>query len=458
MIKVLQYGEGNFLRSFADLYFQTLNNVGCGEYEVDIVKPAPFGTIEKFVRQKNEYNVVLRGYKNGSEIEEVCPVSCINRVIDPFFNHDEYISLALDPDLKLIVSNTTEAGICFNEKDDILDFKNVTFPAKLTKFLYERFKAGLGGVYLLPVELIDDNADNLKRCVDDYIRLWNLPEEFKLWNDTQNFYCNTLVDRIVSGYPKDEKTLNHLFSIIGKKDELVSVGEPFGLWAIENKGEISKYVKQGTYNIDVVLTENIGYYKKRKVRVLNGSHTNLVPIGLMMGEQTVYDCMKNERLKNFVGNTLEDEIIPFVSSDIGATVEFANSVIDRFLNPFLNHQLVSISLNSISKWRARNLPSFSDYYKKYCKLPPNMTIGFSYLIALYSSVKKIDGRYIVKLKNGEIELKDDVKYLDYFADNRPISGFLADIAVWGEDLTAYDGFLKTIEDNVEKIKRGIDLI
>lgn len=458
MIKVLQYGEGNFLRSFADLYFQTLNNVGCGEYEVNIVKPAPFGTIEKFVRQKNEYNVVLRGYKNGSEIEEVCPVSCINRVIDPFFNHDEYISLALDPDLKLIVSNTTEAGICFNKKDDILDFKNVTFPAKLTKFLYERFKAGLGGVYLLPVELIDDNADNLKRCVDDYIRLWNLPEEFKLWNDTQNFYCNTLVDRIVSGYPKDEKTLNHLFSIIGKKDELVSVGEPFGLWAIENKGEISKYVKQGVYNIEVVLTENIGYYKKRKVRVLNGSHTNLVPIGLMMGEQTVYDCMKNERLKNFVGNTLEDEIIPFVSSDIGETVEFANSVIDRFLNPFLNHQLVSISLNSISKWRARNLPSFRDYYKKYCKLPPNMTIGFSYLIALYSSVKKIDGRYIVKLKNGEIELKDDVKYLDYFADNRPISGFLADIAVWGEDLTAYDGFLKTIEDNVEKIKRGIDLI
>lgn len=458
MIKVLQYGEGNFLRSFADLYFQTLNNVGCGEYEVNIVKPAPFGTIEKFVRQKNEYNVVLRGYKNGSEIEEVCPVSCINRVIDPFFNHDEYISLALDPDLKLIVSNTTEAGICFNEKDDILDFKNVTFPAKLTKFLYERFKAGLGGVYLLPVELIDDNADNLKRCVDGYISLWNLPKEFKLWNDTQNFYCNTLVDRIVSGYPKDEKTLNHLFSIIGKNDELVSVGEPFGLWAIENKGEISKYVKQGAYNIEVVLTENIGYYKKRKVRVLNGSHTNLVPIGLMMGEQTVYDCMKNERLKNFVGNTLEDEIIPFVSSDIGATVEFANSVIDRFLNPFLNHQLVSISLNSISKWRARNLPSFSDYYKKYCKLPPNMTIGFSYLIALYSSVKKIDGRYIVKLKNGEIELKDDVKYLDYFADNRPISGFLADIAVWGEDLTAYDGFLKTIEDNVEKIKRGIDLI
>lgn len=458
MIKVLQYGEGNFLRSFADLYFQTLNNSGCGEYEVNIVKPAPFGTIEKFTRQNNEYNVVLRGYKDGCEVEDVYSINCINRVIDPFLNHEEYISLAFEPDLKLIVSNTTEAGICFNEKDDIKGFHNVTFPAKLTKFLYERFKAGLGGVYLLPVELIDDNADNLKRCVDDYIRLWNLPKEFKLWNDTQNFYCNTLVDRIVSGYPKDEKTLNHLFSIIGKKDELVSVGEPFGLWAIENKGEISKYVKQGVYNIEVVLTENIGYYKKRKVRVLNGSHTNLVPIGLMMGEQTVYDCMKNERLKNFVGNTLEDEIIPFVSSDIGATVKFANSVIDRFLNPFLNHQLVSISLNSISKWRARNLPSFSDYYKKYCKLPPNMTIGFSYLIALYSSVKKIDGRYIVKLKNGEIELKDDVKYLDYFADNRPISGFLADIAVWGEDLTAYDGFLKTIEDNVEKIKRGIDLI
>lgn len=458
MIKVLQYGEGNFLRSFADLYFQTLNNSGCGEYEVNIVKPAPFGTIEKFTRQNNEYNVVLRGYKDACEVEDVYSINCINRVIDPFLNHEEYISLAFEPDLKLIVSNTTEAGICFNEKDDIKGFHNVTFPAKLTKFLYERFKAGLGGVYILPVELIDDNADNLKRCVDGYISLWNLPKEFKLWNDMQNFYCNTLVDRIVSGYPKDESTLNHLFDVIGKKDELVSIGEPFGLWAIENKGEISKYVKQGTYNIDVVLTDDIGYYKKRKVRVLNGSHTNLVPIGLMLGEKTVYDCMKNERLKIFVRNTLENEIIPFVSSNVEATTAFASSVIERFFNPFLNHQLVSISLNSISKWRARNLPSFRDYYKKHCELPPCMTIGFSYLIALYSSVKKIEGRYIVKLKNGEIELKDDAKYLDYFAENRPISLFLSDISVWGEDLTAYNGFVKVVEDNVEKIKRGIDLI
>ncbi|MBQ8725765.1 MAG: tagaturonate reductase [Clostridia bacterium] len=458
MIKVLQYGEGNFLRSFADLYFQSLNDEGFSKYEVNIVKPAPFGTIEKFAKQSNRYHVVLRGFANGGEVEKVCPVSCVNRVIDPFLTQNEYLSLALEPDLKLIVSNTTEAGICFNEKDDFSGFEKITYPAKLTKFLYERFKGGLGGVYILPVELIDDNADNLKKCVDGYIALWNLPQEFKKWNDEQNYYCNTLVDRIVSGYPKDEQTLNHLTSIIGAKDELVSVGEPFGLWAIENKGEISKYIHQGRHNIDVVLTNDIGYYKKRKVRVLNGSHTNLVPAGLMLGEKTVYDCMKNPKLLRFVNDTLTNEIIPFVSDDIKATTEFANSVTERFLNPFLNHQLVSISLNSISKWRARNLPSFSDYYKKHGKVPPLMTIGFSYLIALYASVKKVDDRFAVNLKNGEIELKDDLRYLEYFANNQPIDGFLSDISVWGEDLTAYEGLLETVKENVEKIKKGICLL
>ena len=458
MIKVLQYGEGNFLRSFADLYFQTLNDEGYGEYQVNIVKPAPFGTVEKFVKQNNKYHVVLRGFKQGGEVEEIYPVNCVNRVIDPFVSQNEYLSLAKEADLKLIVSNTTEAGICFDAKDDFNGFEHITYPAKLTKFLYERFKSGLGGVYILPVELIDDNADNLKKCVDGYIDLWQLPNEFKVWNDTKNYYCNTLVDRIVSGYPKDEKTLNRINGILGEKDELVSIGEPFGLWAIENKGEISKYVRQGEHNIEVVLTDDIGYYKKRKVRVLNGSHTNLVPAGLMLGEKTVYDCMKNPKLSNFVNLTLKDEIIPFVSDDINATASFANSVTERFLNPFLNHQLLSISLNSISKWRARNLPSFSDYYKKHGELPPLTTIGFSYLIALYSQVKKAGEKFVVTLPQGEVELKDDLCYLEYFADNRPIKGFLQDVSVWGEDLTAYKGLLETVTENVEKIKKGICLL
>ena len=458
MIKILQYGEGNFLRTFVDAYFDTLNKNGAGEYEVNIVKPITFGTLERFEKQKNKYHIVLRGYENGQAVENIRKIDVLNKVIDPFADAESYYALARDKDLKIIVSNTTEAGICYNEADSFDGFDGITYPAKLTKFLYERFNAGLGGVYLLPVELIDNNADELQKCVSKYIELWNLPAAFKKWNDEENFYCNTLVDRIVSGYPRDEQTKARLETLIGEKDELVSIGELFGLWAVEKKGNIADYIKEGVNNIEVVLTNDIGYYKKRKVRVLNGSHTNLVPAGLMLGAETVYDCMNDEKLSAFVERTLKEEIIPFVSDNIEATTAFADSVKERFMNPYLNHQLVSISLNSISKWRARVLPSFKDYYAKNGKIAPNMMVGFSYLMALYSAIEKRGDKYIVKLQNREIELKDDLPYLEYFASKKSLGGFISDEKIWGEDLTKYAGFYDKVSANVEKIKKGICLI
>ena len=238
----------------------------------------------------------------------------------------------------------------------------------------------------------------------------------------------------------------------------MTVGESFGLWAIENKGNIADYIKEGNHNIDVVLTNDIGYYKKRKVRVLNGSHTNLVPAGLMLGAETVYDCMIDEKLASFVEETLKNEINPFVSSDIAATAAFAAGVKDRFLNPFLNHMLVSISLNSISKWKARVLPSFKDYYEEKGRIAPLLTIGFSYLMALYMGVEKTENAYAVKLGDRVIELKDDAAYLEYFAAKRPIRHFMADESVWGEDLTKYENFYDTVIKNIEKIKNGACLL
>ena len=454
----MQYGEGNFLRTFVDVYFDTLNKEGVGEYSVNIVKPITFGTLERFEKQNNKYHIVLRGMNDGKEVEDVYKVDSLDKVIDPFNDFNSYISLAKDADLKIIVSNTTEAGICFNSADSFDGFENITYPAKLTKFLYERYLAGLDGVYLMPVELIDNNANELCKCVSKYIKLWNLPEAFKKWNDENNFYCNTLVDRIVSGYPRDEKTKAHLEEIIGEKDELVSIGEPFGLWAVEKKGDIAKYIKEGVHNIEVVLTDNIGYYKKRKVRVLNGSHTNLVPAGLILGAETVYDCMKDQKLSAFVEDTLKDEIIPFVSDDIAATTVFADSIKSRFLNPFLNHQLISIALNSISKWRARVLPSFKDYYAKNGKIAPFITIGFSYLMALYSRIEKNGDKFTVKLTNREVEMKDDLPYLEYFASKKSVEDFMKDVNVWGEDLTLYTGFSESVIKNIEKIEKGICLI
>lgn len=327
MIKILQFGEGNFLRTFVDVYFDTLTKEGYGEYGVTIVKPITFGTLERFKKQNNKYHVILRGVADGAYVENVYEINSVKAAIDPFADEQAYYDMAKDAELKIIVSNTTEAGICFNEKDEFEGFEHSTYPAKLTKFLYERFKAGLDGVYLMPVELIDNNADELYKCVDKYVTLWNLPKAFKKWNDERNYYCNTLVDRIVSGYPRDEETEKHLESLIGEKDELMSVGEPFGLWAVEKKGNIAEYIQEGVHNIEVVLTKDIGYYKKRKVRVLNGSHTNLVPVGLMLGAETVYDCMKDEKLSAFVEDTLREEINPLVGKITDRTVALGGSAI-----------------------------------------------------------------------------------------------------------------------------------
>lgn len=459
MIKIAQFGEGNFLRTFVDYYFENLNlENGKKDYSVSIIKPITFGSLDKFHAQNNKYNIVLRGMVDGKASEKVYPVNSVDQVIDPFNDINAYYALATDKDLKIIVSNTTEAGICYNGNDVFDGFENITYPAKLTKFLLKRFEAGLDGVYLMPVELIDNNATELNKCVKAYIKLWNLSADFEKWVDTKCYFLNTLVDRIVSGNPKTEEDKKHIAEIIGYNDQLVSIGEPFGLWAVELKGDIKNIIKEGSHGIDVVITDNIGYYKKRKVRVLNGSHTNLVPVGLWLGAITVYDAMTNERLSKFLEDTLNEEIIPFVSSDIKATTEFASSVKDRFLNPFLNHELISISLNSISKWRARDLPSFKDYYEKYGKIPTNLTIGFSYLMAIYSSIYNEDGKYLVDLPTRTVEIKDDIPYLEYFANCNSIEEFMQDVNVWGEDLTQYKDFLFTVICNVNEIKDGNNLI
>ncbi len=458
MIKIAQFGEGGFLRTFVDYYFDNLNKKE-QKYSVSIIKPITFGSLDNFVKQNNKYNVILRGMENGKAVENVYKVTCIDEVIDPFNEIDKFYALATHKDLKIVVSNTTEAGICYHDSDLFEGFEEITYPAKLTKFLYARFKAGLDGVYMMPVELIDNNATELEKCVKNYIELWNLESEFKTWIEEKCYFSNTLVDRIVSGYPRDEKTKNHLTELIGYEDNLMSVGEPFGLWAVEKKGEIDKYIVEGFNGIDVVVTDNIKYYKKRKVRVLNGSHTNLVPVGLWLGKVTVDECMNDATLYNFLNNTLKEEIIPFVSDDIDATTKFANSVVERFFNPYLNHQLISISLNSISKWRARDLPSFKDYYEKYGVIPKYLTIGFSYLMAIYSSLKKEeDGKYYVNLPSRKVEIKDDVPYLEYFANGGDILKFMQDVDVWGEDLNGYKGFASAVLENVKTIKSGKNLI
>lgn len=459
MIKILQYGEGNFLRTFVDAYFDCLNKeLGEKKYEVHIVKPIPFGSLDAFAAQDNRYHTVLRGAVDGEAVELVRTIDVVAQAIDPFTDDAPYYALAADPALAIIVSNTTEAGICFNAADSIDGFAAITYPAKLTKLLLARWRAGLPGVHLLPVELIDANADALKDCVEKYIDLWQLPEDFRRWNAECNHYCNTLVDRIVSGHPRTPELKAHLESLIGETDALCSVGEPFGLWAVENKGNIAELLSEGVHDIEVVLTNDINYYKKRKVRVLNGSHTNLVPAGLLHGAVTVYDCLADEKLRRFVQDTLTEEINPFVSADLAATAAFAASVTDRFGNPYLDHQLTSIALNSISKWKARVLPTFCDYFAAHGTIPARLTVGFAYLMALYARVRKEGDIYTAEVPGRTITLQDEAAYLDHFAAGGSIRDFMADTAVWGTDLTAIPGFADAVLAHTEAIRNGEELL
>ena len=263
MIKVAQFGEGNFLRAFADHYFDILNEKG-GDYSVSIIKPGERGNLDKFIKQNNIYHIVFTGVHDGGTIEEARKITVVKEAF-PYYDKQSFERLAKDNDLKLVISNTTEAGIYFSEKDRKDDLKNSSYPAKLTVFLYNRFLAGKDGVYILPVELIEKNADRLKECVNSYIKLWNLPEDFHVWNEEKNYYCNTLVDRIVSGYPTEDME-DYYQGLLNQEDydELLTLSEPFGLWVIENKGNISDYIVQGNNGIDVEIVEDIEIYKNAR--------------------------------------------------------------------------------------------------------------------------------------------------------------------------------------------------
>ncbi len=443
MIKIVQFGEGNFLRSFADVYFNELNEKFNLDYSVDIVVPINSCKTERYADIKDGYFVVFCGVKDGVCKREFKKITCINRVISPFENKKAFFDLSRDENLKIIVSNTTEAGIVFNEDDRAENFPFVSFPAKLTLFLYERFKSGGGNLFLLPVELIDDNANALLNAVRKYVKLFDLGEDFYNWNE-KNLYLNTLVDRIVSGDPKN--SAQELYSLVGKEDELLSVCEPFGLWIIERGKGVESVIKEGDHNVKIILTNDISYYKKRKVRVLNGSHTNLVAMGLFYGCKTVYDCMQNEDLKNFFIDTATNEIIPFVSDCYEETYSFFKEVKDRFLNEYLNHELTSIALNSVSKWRARNLPSFRDYYAKHGKIPENLTLGVSALIALYARAKKQEDGYYSDTPLGKIKLTDGENFLKTLSEGN-IDSFLRDESAFG-DMSEYEGFIQRVKENV----------
>lgn len=446
-IKILQFGEGNFLRGFADYMIDIANEEQIFNGNIIIVKPISYGNLSNFHQQKYQYTVSLRGLVEEKATVINRKITSITGAIDCYEEFEEYKKLAELPSLRFIISNTTEAGIVFDPEDEVSLTPPRTFPGKLTQFLYYRYQAFAGdptkGCILLPVELIDDNGRVLKKCVLDYIDLWHLEEGFRYWIEHACIFTSTLVDRIITGYPGQQ--IKKEWEELGYEDRLLVTGEPFGLWVIESDQDISEEFPLHKAKLPVLFTDDQKPYKQRKVRILNGAHTSFVLASYLCGNDIVRNSMEDKDICKFITDTIFTEIIPTLSLPKEELVNFADDVILRFKNPYVDHSLLAISLNSVSKWKARCLPSLLDYIKIYQKLPVHLTFSLAALLAFYHGEEIKEGALIGHRGHEEYRIMDDEHVLlffrDHFTSDTPslVSNFLSNTSFWGMNLNEIPG-------------------
>ena len=460
-IKVLQYGEGNFLRGFVDYFIDVANEKGVFNGNIQIVKPIMYGDLTRFINQDCVYTVLLRGKVNGEVVTDKRIITCIDSAVDPFSDYDTCATQARNPELRFIVSNTTEAGIIFDENDEIESTPPSSYPGKLTKFLFDRFNHFSGaaekGIIILPTELIDRNGDTLKNCCLRLSEKWGLQKDFSSWLVNANTFCNTLVDRITTGYPKDE--ISDIEKELGYCDYLLVAGESFALWVIETDNpNVQSELPLDEIGLPVIFTDNVQPYKERKVRILNGAHTSSVPAAFLSGLDTVGDMMKDKVLRQFIERIVYDEIAPMVPLSHDEVKSFADSVMERFENPFIQHNLLSITLNSVSKFKARVLPTILDTFEENGSLPPLLNISFASLIAFYRFGKLDNNTFTGNRDGNPYEIIDDTSVIDFFVKNQSAKEneltrlFLSREDFWGQDLTKITGLVEAVSNALESIQ------
>lgn len=459
-IKVVQFGEGNFLRAFVDYMIDIANEQGKFDGDIVLIKPIEFGSLESFHKQECQYTVSLRGIVDGEAKILNRQVTSVADAVDTYNDYDKYMGLAEIDTLRFVVSNTTEAGIVFDATDEFDRKPAKTFPGKLTQFLHRRFETFKGdmskGLVMLPVELIDDNGIMLKKCVMQLIELWGLSDEFKAWVDEACVFTSTLVDRIVTGYPRD--TIEQEWEALGYEDRIMVTGEPFALWVIESDKDISKEFDLPGAGLPVIFTDNQKPYKQRKVRILNGAHTSFVLASYLCGNDLVKESMDDADIKNFMVKTIFDEVIPTLTLPEAELKEFAEAVISRFNNPYVKHALLAISLNSVSKWRARCMPSLLGYVEKFGKLPAHMTFSLAALMAFYCGTEIRDKALIGHRDGQEYNILDDMAVLEFFRDNCEkdtvsfVTAFLGNETFFGQDLNQVAGLTDAIVAYLDDIK------
>jgi tagaturonate reductase len=459
-IKVIQFGEGNFLRAFVDYMIDIANEKGVFDGNIAIVKPIRFGNLDRFHKQDCNYTVSLRGITDGVASVTNRIVTSVADAVAATEEYERYAEYAKLESLRFVVSNTTEAGIVYDADDKFELCPPESYPGKLTKFLYERYKYFNGdsskGLVMLPVELIDDNGIHLKECVLKQVENWGLGDGFKNWVEDACIFCSTLVDRIVTGYPRDED--EKLWAEWGYRDELVVTGEPFALWVIECPKDISGELPLDKAGLPVIYTDNQKPYKQRKVRILNGAHTSTMLASYLCGNDIVLESMEDKTVYGFLHSIIYDEIIPTLTLPKQDLCDFAEAVITRFKNPYVKHQILSIALNSVSKWVARCFPSFLGYIEKEGTLPKKLTFSLAALMAFYSADEMRDGVLIGHRDGKEYEIKDDAAVLEFFAANSGkstkdfVTAFLGFEKYFGQDLNKIEGLNDLMCEYLDSIK------
>jgi tagaturonate reductase len=462
--KVVQFGEGNFLRAFVDWMINRMNARGFFSGSVVLVQPIPQGMVDKINEQDGLYTVLLRGIKEGEPIEEQEIVTSVSRGLNPYTDFAGFLKCAENPDLRFIVSNTTEAGITFSDQDRPTDAPPASFPGKLTVFLHHRFRHFRGapdkGCVMLPCELIERNGDALKAAVRKTARLWQLEAAFIDWLENHNEFTNTLVDRIVTGYPKDEYAA--LSARLGYHDDLLDAGEIFHSWVIESRWNLAAEFPLTQAGLDVVWTSNMTPYRNRKVRILNGAHTMMALAAYLAGKSTVGECMADGLIRGYVKIAIAEEIIPTLDLPKDDLLRFAAAVMERFANPHIKHYLLSIALNSTSKYRARVLPSVLEFRQRTGALPPRLCFALAALMSFYRGKTLRDGVLIGERNGEEYRIVDDKPVQDFFfgvwrdyaslTDARTlVSRVLANTSLWGQDLNALPGMTDAVAGHLAAI-------
>ena len=406
-VKIMQFGEGNFLRAFVDWIIQCLNDDGAINASVAVVQPMPFGRVKELSEQDGLYTLRLEGIDNGEKVKKSRVIDVIGDLINPFEQYEHYLSYGESEDLQIIISNTTEAGIAVDPTDTDLTKCPKSYPGKLLALLkrrYDRFKGDMSkGLAIIPCELIDNNGDELYRCLTELAEINKMDKKFIEWMQKANHFTSTLVDRIVPGYPRNE--IEDIQKETGYIDNNIVKGEIFHLWVLKKEAHVQKVLPADSTGLNVIFADSIKPYKQRKVKILNGSHTAMVPVAYLCGIDTVGEAVNDPVIGKYVHDFVFDEVNPTIDLPQDQMVAFANSVIERYKNPYIRHELMSIALNSTTKFRTRLLPTLEDYIRITGKLPQHLLFSFAAIVEFH------------KGKRGEekIALNDDPAYLEHWA-------------------------------------------